>query len=251
MHIVPVIDLMGNVVVHAIAGKRSDYRPVKSVLTSQSSPEKVGFALFEKLRATVVYVADLDAIAGAAPGWDDYQRIAGCGLKLWIDAGVSSPDRADEFQSGHEDFDCIDRVIVGLESINSPQALIQTVSVIGRDRCTFSLDLSQGVPLTDSDAWAGYSAIQIGQTAVEAGVNSIIVLDLAHVGTGRGVRTLDLCHQLRSRWPEITLVAGGGVRNLCDLRNLEKAGCDAALVASALHNGSLSLTALENAGHTF
>ena len=203
MRIIPVIDLMENVVVHAVAGKRSEYRPVQSVLTSQSTPEKIGFALFEKLRATVCpMLLTWTRLAGAAPNWDAYQRIARCGLKLWIDAGVSSPARAHDFRSGYEDFDCIDRVIVGLESINSPQALIETVSVIGHDRCTFSLDLCQGVPLTDSNAWAGYSAIQIGQAAVEAGVNSIIVLDLAHVGTGRGVKTLSLCHQLRARWPE-------------------------------------------------
>jgi phosphoribosylformimino-5-aminoimidazole carboxamide ribotide isomerase len=36
------------------------------------------------------------------------------------------------------------------------------------------------------------------------------------------------------------IVAGGGVRGVPDLEALANAGCDAALVASALHDGRLT-----------
>jgi uncharacterized protein related to proFAR isomerase len=35
------------------------------------------------------------------------------------------------------------------------------------------------------------------------------------------------------------LIAGGGIRDLADVRTLGSAGCDAVLVASALHRGAL------------
>jgi phosphoribosylformimino-5-aminoimidazole carboxamide ribotide isomerase len=38
----------------------------------------------------------------------------------------------------------------------------------------------------------------------------------------------------------VTLVAGGGVRGADDLARLADAGCDGALVATALHDGRLS-----------
>ena len=79
MRIIPVIDLMGDTVVHAIAGQRSAYRPVQSVLASQSTPDGIGRALSQTFQATSVYVADLDAIAGADPAWTAYRQIARCG----------------------------------------------------------------------------------------------------------------------------------------------------------------------------
>jgi phosphoribosylformimino-5-aminoimidazole carboxamide ribotide isomerase len=40
--------------------------------------------------------------------------------------------------------------------------------------------------------------------------------------------------------PDIRLLAGGGVLTRRDLEGMRDAGCDGALVASAIHNGRLS-----------
>ena len=60
------------------------------------------------------------------------------------------------------------------------------------------------------------------------------------VGMNDGVGTERLCRDLRSADPDLQIIAGGGIRSAGDLRSLETAGCDAALVASALHDGRLS-----------
>jgi uncharacterized protein related to proFAR isomerase len=65
------------------------------------------------------------------------------------------------------------------------------------------------------------------------------VLDLARVGTGQGVE-LGLVGALRRRLPGIRLLAGGGVQSGRDLERMRDAGCDGALVASALHDGSIT-----------
>jgi phosphoribosylformimino-5-aminoimidazole carboxamide ribotide isomerase len=72
------------------------------------------------------------------------------------------------------------------------------------------------------------------------GVRRILVLDLAKVGMGRGAGTEPLCRELRSLDRDLEIIAGGGVRSLADLRSLRAAGCNAALVASALHDGRLN-----------
>ncbi|MEX2558660.1 MAG: HisA/HisF-related TIM barrel protein, partial [Pirellulales bacterium] len=59
-------------------------------------------------------------------------------------------------------------------------------------------------------------------------------------GMDAGVAALALCRELRQRHQQLELVSGGGVRGLQDLRALAEAGCDAALVASALHDGRLT-----------
>ncbi len=84
------------------------------------------------------------------------------------------------------------------------------------------------------------SAQQIALTAFRGGVRRMIVLDLARVGMGEGVGTEQLCRSLACRLPELEIIAGGGVRGPGDLDSLARAGCDAALVASALHDGRLA-----------
>ena len=51
---------------------------------------------------------------------------------------------------------------------------------------------------------------------------------------------LDLVGRLRTGVPAVTLVAGGGIRGPQDLSRLGDAGCDGALVATALLEGRLS-----------
>src|SRR5207247_3450072 len=104
---------------------------------------------------------------------------------------------------------------------------------------TFSLDLKNGIPIHQIDEWRDRSAIEIGRSAHARGFTSIIVLDLADVGTAGGTRTLALCRQLIDELHPVSIIAGGGVRRVEDLIDLAGAGCHAALVASALHDGRL------------
>jgi phosphoribosylformimino-5-aminoimidazole carboxamide ribotide isomerase len=46
--------------------------------------------------------------------------------------------------------------------------------------------------------------------------------------------------RVRETVPDVAIIAGGGVRRVADLVRLAESGCDGALVATALHDGSLS-----------
>ena len=93
------------------------------------------------------------------------------------------------------------------------------------------------------------NAANIGEvinTALDAGVSQMIVLDLAGVGEDAGVRALDVCRRAAeiasARGVSLQLTSGGGVRDMNDLKKLAAAGCSAALVASALHDGRVTAT---------
>ena len=138
---------------------------------------------------------------------------------------------------------------MGLESLVSPAALRELVRIIGREACLFSLDLKNGLPLTKIDAWRSFTPRQIAEEALAAGVRRFIVLDLADVGIGAGTSTLDFCRTFYDDHGDggIELIAGGGVRNFADLECLADAGCSAALVASALHDGRLGKEDIDRA----
>ena len=100
MRVIPVIDLKGGLVVHGVAGDRSRYRPVVSVLAADPRPRSIAMAFANALGADEVYVADLDAIAGQEPDWPSYEQIAAAGLRLWVDAGIGEAGRARQLARG-------------------------------------------------------------------------------------------------------------------------------------------------------
>lgn len=239
MRIVPVIDLEAGQVVHAVAGRRAEYRPVRSALASDARPQSIACA-FRGLGFSEAYVADLDAIAGREPAWDVYGEIADSGLELLVDAGVADEQRARQLAEfrladGRE----LAGVIIGLESIASPAALSACLAAISTQRLIFSLDLRDGQPLACAPQWKHLPAEQIAAVVVTAGVERMIVLDVASVGMGQGCGTHELCRHLRDAYPQLELIAGGGVSDRNDLDSLAQAGCNAVLIASALHSGTL------------
>ena len=68
----------------------------------------------------------------------------------------------------------------------------------------------------------------------------MIVIDLARVGMHGGSGTRKICTELHTKFPDLALYTGGGVRNVDDLRKVAGWGCAAALVSSALHDGWLT-----------
>lgn len=248
MRILPVIDLMGGRVVRGVAGNRQSYRPIESRLVGNCKPAVIGRALAETLGATQAYVADLDAIAGAEPARKTYAELLACGLSLWIDAGLGDVEHARklaEFEpavsAAGADRPAITGIIAGLESLADENSLIEIRDVVRPERLVFSLDLKSGRPLARFEAWQQLAPIEIALAAIRLGVRRMIVLDLAGVGMNDGVPTLVLCRAIRTAAPDMEITSGGGVRGVDDLEALAEAGCDRALVASALHDGRLSI----------
>jgi phosphoribosylformimino-5-aminoimidazole carboxamide ribotide isomerase len=246
VQIIPVLDLKARLVVRGVAGRRDEYRPVVSRIANDAQPRTVARA-FAALGLSEAYVADLDAIAGAAPAIDTYRELIDEGLSLWVDAGCGDVSRAMQLASFAHSGKTLARIVVGLESLAAPAELGAIAKAVGPRRIVFSLDLKAGQPIC-APAWNQLPPVAIAQAALDAGTREVIVLDLADVGTGGGARTLDLCRAIRAAaGVPLRLIAGGGVRGLADLRALAAAGCDAALVASALHDGRLTREEIQQA----
>ena len=114
----------------------------------------------------------------------------------------------------------------------------------------FSLDLRGGRPLAAAPELKDRDPAAIVAGAANAGVDAILTIDLARVGSEAGPDE-QLIRRLRAAVPAAMLVAGGGVRDVGDLERLAARGCDAALVATALHTGRIrraDLQRLETAG---
>jgi phosphoribosylformimino-5-aminoimidazole carboxamide ribotide isomerase len=245
MQIIPVIDLLGGQVVRGVGGRRSEYRPIESKLASGSDPGVIAAAFVEHFAAATCYVADLDAIEREHRQMEAWQAISRAGLRLWLDAGLGSPLPFFRTRYACESLGIVTEHVVGLESLTVGEESLSRLVQLCRVQfhhvpLIFSLDMKAGRPLAKSPPWQSLNPIEIAARIVESGITRMILLDLADVGTGGGTRTLDLCRELKAKYPHLELIAGGGVRNLDDLKRIADAGCRGALVASALHDGRLT-----------
>jgi phosphoribosylformimino-5-aminoimidazole carboxamide ribotide isomerase len=232
MRVIPVIDLKSGAAVHAVRGRRERYRPLRSGLVACSDPVGVARAFRGELGLDELYVAELDAITGGPPHRDVLAALAR-EARVMVDAGVTDVGAVRSLlELGAA------RVVIGTETLADRAALGRLRKELPGAPLVLSLDL-RGDRVLSRDAELGrLGAAEALALLVRSGVTEVIVLDLARVGSGAGP-DVKLVRELRARCPEVELLAGGGVRDLADLRALAEAGAAGALVATAIHNGAI------------
>ena len=229
-----VMDLLNGEVVHAIRGKREQYRPVHrfSSVVQASDPIRI----LQQLRPAEIYLADLNRLmkTGENRGTITALRARFPDVKIMLEYGIRGIEDLEEAAAA----DLADTFVLGTETAS--RALIADASSAG-------LPVSVSLDLLESAVLAVDQKLQRDPFAVLESLNAyplkeLIVLELSRVGTKRG---LDLEFLARAAAiSEHTLLCGGGVRSMADLLQLKERGIAGALVATAVHDGSIPIAAL-------
>ena len=238
MKVIPVIDVLNGIVVHAVRGIRKEYQPLQSVLTKSVEPLEVARA-FKNLGFSDLYVADLDAIIDCSTNFPTLKSITDeIDIKLMVDAGVTSIERAKKLlDSG------VSKLIIGTETLQTKSFVAQAVDIFGSERVVVSLDLKGDKILVKLGFDGCTDPICLLQQFKDMGVSQVIVLDLKRVGSGEGVN-IDFLKKVIAE-VGVDVYVGGGVRDINDLVELKNLGVSGALVATALHTGKISIDELK------
>ncbi|WP_047148844.1 HisA/HisF-related TIM barrel protein [Aquamicrobium sp. LC103] len=231
MRIVPVLDIKGGVVVRAKAGRRDEYRPIVTPLSASADPVGVAEGLRGLHPFRTFYVADLDAIEGRGDNDAALGRL--CEMpaapELWVDAGLRDERSLSRFLE-HPPL----RPVIGSESRPDIELLRRF-----RDHPALILSLD-----FFSDGYRGPANLLADP---ELWPRRIIVMTLARVGSASGPDYARL-RQIKALAGRRDVVAAGGIRNEADIRELSLLGIEAALVATSLHDGTLSREQLADFG---
>jgi len=244
--LIPVLDLRNGRAVHARGGDRARYAPLVSRAAPRAAPgDAIAVAAaYSALGARRIYVADLDAIDGREP---QDALVRACSraagehgdARLWIDAGIAVATDVARWVA----VPGVERIIVGLESIATIDAIPEIVRAAQPVPIVFSVDLRIGVPVARDGSVRGVPPVELAQAAARAGVVGVVLLDLARVGGRDGVDEV-LAGRVAEAIAPTELVVGGGVQDMGAVGRLAALGVHGVLVGSALHDGRIDAGAL-------
>ena len=187
------------------------------------------------LGAPMLHLVDLDAATGRGENRAVIAEIVrGVGVPIEVGGGVRDRAAADALLGlGAE------RVVIGTAAVRSPELVAELIAAHGPERVVVSLD-ARGLEVA-THGWAQGSGVQVAELTpglAHAGLATLIFTDVTRDGTLRGLDR-ELMRQVRTLWTD-TLIVGGGVAGVDDVRLLAEEGIEGAIVGRAIYEGTLA-----------
>lgn len=188
-----------------------------------------------------VHVVDLDgAKAGHIVHGDLVERIAAeSGLAVDFGGGLRTIEAIEQaFALG------IAQVNLGSAAIRDPDLIGRTIDRFGADRVILAADVRDSKIATHG--WQSQTDIGIADLIARllpAGLHWVMCTDIAKDGMLAGP-AVELYRKLTAEFPQIGLIASGGVSSIADVAALDGLGLPRVVIGKALFEGHVSLEEL-------
>jgi phosphoribosylformimino-5-aminoimidazole carboxamide ribotide isomerase len=234
MRIIPAIDLIDGKCVRLTQG---DYAQKK---VYNENPLDVAKS-FEDQGLQYLHLVDLDgAKAGKVTNWKVVESIT-THTKLTVDfgGGIKTDDEIRKlFERG------VQQVNLGSIAVKEPQKVIQWIDEFGSDKIILSADVKNNTIAISG--WQESSSINIRnflRDYIENGIEYVTCTDISTDGMLTGPN-IELYKTLILSFPQLHLVASGGVGTMEDLQELKRIGVDGVIVGKAIYEGRVKLEEL-------
>jgi len=147
-------------------------------------------------------------------------------VRQWLDYGVA-------------------RCVIGSVAVTEPDQVEAWFGEFGADRIVLALDVSIDAagPVLATHGWtksSGLSLWEVMDRYASIGARHLLCTDIGRDGAMSGPN-FDLYAEILRRYPNITLQASGGVRDIIDIERLRDLGVPAAITGKALLDGKISI----------
>lgn len=235
MQIIPAIDIIDGKCVRLEQGQ---YHKQKTYFENPVEVAK----LFEGHGISRLHLVDLDgAKAKHIVNWRVLEQITnetnlivdfGGGVKTDKDIGLA-------FESGAS------MITVGSIAVQNQVLFLDWLQKFGPEKIILGADLKDGNVVThgwlQSSDWKWNPFLT---HYLDAGVTKVLCTDVAKDGMMEGP-SFTLYQSILNAFPDVFLIASGGVRNIDDLNQLQEMGCPAAIVGKAIYEQTIQFKELE------
>ena len=234
IELIPAIDIINGQCVRLTKG---DYDQ-KTVY--RDSPAEVACE-FEKIGFQRLHVVDLD---GAKSKHIVNRAVlhhitTETNLKVDFGGGIKTDtDIETAFANGAQ------MVTVGSIAVTNPDLFISWMEKYGAERMILGADVRNGkISINGWKEDSQEDLLPFLRKYIEAGVRTVLCTEISKDGTLQGP-AIELYTQVMEAYPELHLIASGGVSSFADIQALDKAGIPAVVFGKAIYEGKINLKEL-------
>ncbi|MBQ8155656.1 MAG: 1-(5-phosphoribosyl)-5-[Prevotella sp.] len=234
IELIPAIDIIGGQCVRLTKG---DYDQ-KTVY--RDSPAEVAKE-FEDLGFKRLHVVDLDGAKSKHIVNDAVLKSITTATNLIVDFGggiKTDEDIEKAFASGAS------MVTVGSIAVTHPELFMGWLEKYGAERMILGADVRHGkISINGWKEDSEEDLLPFLKKYIDAGVRNVLCTEISKDGTLSGP-AIDLYKEIMAAYPELHLIASGGVSSIDDIKALDKAGIPSVVFGKAIYEGKINLNEL-------
>ena len=234
IELIPAIDIINGQCVRLTKG---DYDQ-KTVY--HDSPAEVAHE-FEQLGFQRLHVVDLDGAKSKHIVNSEVLRHITTDTRLTVDFGggiKTDNDIEKAFEAGAS------MVTVGSIAVTQPDLFLGWLDKYGNDRMILGADVRNGK--ISINGWKEDSTedlLPFLKKYIDHGVKNVLCTEISKDGTLQGP-AIELYKQVMAEYPQLHLIASGGVSSIDDIKALDTAGIPAVVFGKAIYEGKINLKEL-------
>lgn len=193
---------------------------------------------FENAGIKRLHLVDLDGTKkGEIVNQNVLETIA-AKTKLVIDfgGGIKTTESAQKvFDSGAK------MISAGTIAVKNPYLFSEWLRKFGSEKILLGADVKE--EKITINGWMETTSISVFdfiKTNIEKGVENIFCTDVSRDGMMQGT-SVELYKKIIRQFPEINLIASGGISSMDDIYKLEKIGCSGVIIGKAIYEGKIKL----------
>jgi len=196
---------------------------------------------FERIGYKRLHVVDLDGAKSKHIVNDAVLREITSSTNLVVDFGggiKTDEDIEKAFAAGAS------MVTIGSIAVTNPDLFMGWLEQYGTDRMILGADVRHGK--ISINGWKEDSAenlLPFLKKYVDAGVRNVLCTEISKDGTLAGP-AIELYQEIMDAYPQLHLIASGGVSSLSDIKALNAAGIPAVVFGKAIYEGKINLKEL-------
>ena len=208
--------------------------------------EPIDMALeFEHIGFNRLHVVDLDGAKSKHIVNDAVLKAITTATKLTVDFGggiKTDEDIEKAFAAGAS------MVTIGSIAVTNPDLFMGWLEKYGAERMILGADVRHGkISINGWKEDSQEDLLPFLRKYIDAGVRNVLCTEISKDGTLSGP-AIDLYKEMMDAYPELHLIASGGVSSIDDIKALDAAGIPAVVFGKAIYEGRIDLEELRREG---
>ena len=234
IELIPAIDIIDGKCVRLTKGDYDQKKVYGEPLNMAQEFEHIGFKR--------LHVVDLDGAKSKHIVNDVVLKAITTETSLTVDFGggiKTDEDLEKAFAAGAK------MVTVGSIAVTKPELFMGWMEKYGAERMILGADVRHGrISINGWKEDSNEDLLPFLKKYIDAGVNNVLCTEISKDGTLAGP-AIDLYKRVMDAYPELHLIASGGVSSKADIEALDAAGIPAVVFGKAIYEGRIDLKTLK------